>query len=96
MIDTLAATPDARNLTVHWDSGETSELPAEILRREARDAHSTREKLDHGEIRVAPGLTITGLFQVGSVGINVHFSDGHERAIYPFNYLRELSDRFGK
>jgi DUF971 family protein len=95
MINTLSATPDARNLTVLWDSGETSELPAEILRREARDADSRREIIDHGEIRVDAGLTITGLFQVGSVGINVHFSDGHERAIYPFAYIRELSDKFG-
>ncbi|MEO9824077.1 MAG: DUF971 domain-containing protein [Paracoccaceae bacterium] len=95
MIHTLSATPDARNLTVLWDSGETSELPVDILRREARDAVSRREIIDHGEIRVAPDLTITGLFQVGSVGINVHFSDGHERAIYPFPYLRELSDKFG-
>ena len=95
MIDTLSATPDARNLTVLWDSGETSELPADVLRREARDAYSRREIIDHGEIRIAPDLTITGLFQVGREGVNVHFSDGHERAIYPFPYLRELSDRFG-
>lgn len=95
MIHTLSATPDARNLTVLWDSGETSELAAEILRREARDADSRREIIDTGKISVAPDLTITGLFQVGSVGINVHFSDGHERAIYPFRYLRELSDKFG-
>ncbi|MDA9865223.1 DUF971 domain-containing protein [bacterium] len=95
MIDMLATTPDARCLTVQWESGETTELPAEYLRREARDAHSTREKLDYGEIRVDAGLTITELVQVGPAGVNVHFSDGHDRAIYPFVYLRELSDRFG-
>ena len=95
MIHTLSATPDARNLTVLWDSGETSELPADVLRREARDADSRREVIVTGKICVASDLTITGLFQVGSVGINVHFSDGHARAIYPFPYLRELSDRFG-
>ena len=95
MIHTLGATPDARNLTVLWDDGETTELPADFLRREARDAHSRREIIDFGEVRVDPSLTITGLFQVGREGVNVHFSDGHQRAIYPFVYLRELSDRFG-
>lgn len=96
MIDSLAATEDQQHLQIHWDSGEVSTLSAEDLRREARDAWSIRERLDHDEVKVAPGLTITGLTQVGPAGVNVHFSDGHERAIYPFAYLRELSDRFDK
>jgi len=60
-----------------------------------RDAASRREKIDTGAVAVPADLTITGLMQVGSTGVNVHFSDGHDRAIYPFAYLRELSDRFG-
>jgi DUF971 family protein len=95
MIDRLSATPDHRHLIVEWENGATSELSAMTLRREARDAYSKREKLDHGEIAVAPDLTITDLIQVGVGGLNVHFSDGHERAIYPFVYLRELSDQYG-
>ncbi|KMK66300.1 DUF971 domain-containing protein [Puniceibacterium sp. IMCC21224] len=94
MINTLAATPDSRALTVTWDSGEESTLSAEILRREARDAYSIRERVDHGVVRVLPGIAITALVQVGHGGVNVHFSDGHDRAIYPFEYLRELVDRF--
>jgi len=95
MIDCLSATPDCRNLIVEWEDGATSELPAVTLRREARDAFSRREKLDYGEIAVRPDLTITNLVQVGPAGVNVHFSDGHARAIYPFVYLRELSDQYG-
>jgi len=95
MIDRLSATPDSRTLIVEWEGGATSELPATILRQEARDAYSQRAKLDHGEILVTPDLTITGLKQVGAAGVNVHFSDGHDRAIYPFVYLREISDRHG-
>lgn len=96
MIDSLTATPDARCLQVHWETGEQSDLSAETLRREARDAWSIRERIDSGEVRVLPGITITGLFQVGHGGVNVHFSDGHDHAIFPFEYLRELSDRFDK
>ena len=95
MIDCLTATPDCSHLNVEWKDGATSELPAALLRREARDAYSTRARLDHGEIVVAEDLTITHLAQVGPAGVNVHFSDGHDRAIYPFVYLRELSDQFG-
>lgn len=95
MIERLSATTDHRHLIVEWEGGTTSQLPAVTLRQEARDAYSKREKLDFGEIAVSPDLTITGLVQVGAAGVNVHFSDGHERAIYPFVYLRELSEQYG-
>lgn len=92
MIDSLAASEDCQHLTVIWESGEESVLSAAYLRREARDAWSIRERLDHGEVSVLPGIRITGLSQIGN-GVNVHFSDGHDKAIFPFPYLRELSDR---
>lgn len=95
MIESLTASSDAEHLTVTWEGGDESTLPASILRREAKDAWSIRERLDHGEVTVLPGIRITHLTQIGN-GVNVHFSDGHEKAIYPFPYLRELSDRFDK
>ncbi|MEM6888094.1 MAG: DUF971 domain-containing protein [Pseudomonadota bacterium] len=95
MIDRLSATPDSRRLIVEWETGACSELPATVLRQAARDAYSQRARIDHGEIAVAEDLTITGLVQVGRAGVNVHFSDGHDRAVYPFVYLRELSDQYG-
>jgi len=96
MIQSLTATEDQLNLQIHWENGDISTLTASDLRREARDAWSIRQRLDQGEVKIALGLKITGLSQVGAQGVNVHFSDGHDRAIYPFSYLRELSDRFDK
>jgi len=95
MIDRLSATPDNRNLIVEWESGAVTKLAATTLRTEARDAHTRRAKLDHGQIDVPPDLTITNLAQVGREGLNITFSDGHDRAIYPFAYLQELSERYG-
>ena len=92
MIDSVAATEDCQSLTVTWDSGEKTVLSAAYLRREAKDAWSIRERLDRGEVTVLPGIAITDLSQIGN-GVNIHFSDGHDKAIYPFPYLRELSDR---
>ena len=92
MIHHLSASDDSRFLNVHWDTGECSTMSAEALRREAQDAWSRRERIDHGEVTVAPGLRITGLHAVGAYGVNVHFSDGHDKAIYPFPYLRALSE----
>lgn len=94
MIESFAASEDSQNLKVFWESGKISTLPAALLRREARDAWSVRERLDHGEITVQPNLKITDLVQIGAEGLNVHFSDGHDRAIYPFSYLHKLSKDF--
>ena len=94
MIDSLDASDDAQHLTVTWEDGATSTLSASVLRREAQDAWTKRERIDHGAVQVAPGLRITGLHAVGAYAVNVHFSDGHDKAIYPFVYLRDLSDRF--
>ena len=93
MIDTLTASEDARSLHILWDTGDETKLPATYLRREARDAWTIRQKIDFGDVAVHDGLQITAMHQVGPAGVNVHFSDGHDKAIYPFVYLRELSDR---
>lgn len=93
MIDSLTASADAQTLLISWTSGEETSVPASVLRRNARDAWTRREEIDSGTVRVAPGIRITAFQQVGMGSVNVHFSDGHEKAIYPFEYLRELSDR---
>lgn len=96
MIDCLSASPDPAVLTVTWENGVTSRLSAQMLRREAMDAGSKAERFHKGEVAVAEGLWITGIHPVGGFGVNLHFSDGHDRAIFPFAYLRELSERFDK
>ena len=92
----MTATPDCRALIIDWDSGETSQITAKILRREARDALSIRQRVDFGTVRVDDDIAITALAPVGAIGVNIHFSDGHDRAIYPFAFLRELSGRGDK
>ncbi len=95
MLETVVASLDQRHLVLNWQSGAQSHLPAEVLRREAQDAWSKRERIDHGEVKVAPGITITDINNMG-YGINLQFSDGHDKAIYPEPFLRELCERFDK
>jgi DUF971 family protein len=38
-----------------------------------------------------PGLRITEIHPVGAYGVQLVFSDGHDRGIYPWTYLRELT-----
>jgi len=94
MIHSLAASADAQTLHISWTSGKETSVPASVLRRKARDAWTRREEIDFGTVRVEPGIRITALQQVGMGGVNVHFSDGHDKAIYPFEYLRQLSAGF--
>ncbi|MFY0619975.1 gamma-butyrobetaine hydroxylase-like domain-containing protein [Shimia sp.] len=93
MIDQLTATDDCKALDITWHDGNVTSLPAAYLREQARDAWTIRQKIDFGCVQVAPDLSITALHQFGPAGVNVHFSDGHDHAIYPFVYLRELSDQ---
>ena len=39
------------------------------------------------------GVTIQALTAMGHYGVNVAFSDGHARGIYPWSYLSELPDK---
>ena len=94
MIDSLQVSDDLTQLEVTWAEGGATLLAAQMLRQEARDAGSIRRRLDFGGFSAAPDLQIIALTQVGPAGVNIHFSDGHDRAVYPFVYLKELSDLF--
>lgn len=96
MIDSFAASADAQALHINWSAGHETVLSAKFLRENARDAWTRREVIDFGAVRVDDGLHITKLIQIGSEGVNVHFSDGHDKAIYPFVYLDELRAEFDK
>lgn len=89
----MHVTPDFQTLVVAWPDGTRSQLDARYLRRSARDAVSRRAMIDHGEISAPPGLMITALEPVGHGAVNIVFSDGHNRAIFPYPYLRTLAEQ---
>jgi len=94
MLDNIRVSEDYAQLQLDWDNGAQSTLAASVLRREARDASSVRERHDRGQVHVIPNIQITALEMVGTTGINIQFSDGHQRAIFPIPYLKQLSDAF--
>jgi len=93
MLDSFTVTDDCTALDLRWDDGSEAKLSAATLRKNARDAASIRQLYDNDEIFVEPGLKIEGTAMVGRMGVNIAFSDGHDRAIYPFPYLRDLCGR---
>lgn len=96
MLDTLKVMDDCTQLDLLWENGTQNRLSAAALRGNARDAASIRELHDNNKIKVDPAIKITAMEMVGSTGINIKFSDGHDRAIYPIPYLKDLCDAHDK
>jgi DUF971 family protein len=78
-------------LAITWPDGEASRLGAEVLRRASRAAAEIRRQADGIELQLQPDLRVDALEPVGNYALRLFFSDGHDRGIYPWVYLRELA-----
>jgi DUF971 family protein len=78
-------------LEVLWNDGLHSTLDAPCLRAACRCAAcESLRRAGHPAIPAA-GITLTLLQPVGEFGLQLGFSDGHDRGIYPWGLLHELS-----
>lgn len=93
---------DAGALHVEWPDASPVEgsvpvaalgaaLSAGLLREHCRCAECQRVVRLGGVLVAAPDLRLTDALPVGGYGVQLHFSDGHDRGIYPWPYLRELA-----
>lgn len=85
-----------RVLDIVWDDGTEQQLPHATLRAQCKCTVCQSNRLLAGALQVAPGthaadVRIDDIRQIGIYGVQLVFSDGHERGIYPWPYLRELS-----
>lgn len=78
-------------LAVTWQDGGVSRLDAGVLRRASRAASEIRRQVEGVELNLPAGLRVDAVEPVGSYALRLFFSDGHDRGIYPWAYLRELS-----
>ena len=81
---------DLAALSVTGPDGRRSDLTAEQLRLGCKCAHCTRARIDGRFAEGFPGIAITGVADLG-YGLNIAFSDGHDRGIYPKSYLAGLA-----
>jgi DUF971 family protein len=81
-----------RTLEVAWQGGRRDRMTAARLRAACRCADCTRVRADGRVPIVDPAVAIQGIDPVGSYGVNLKFSDGHVRGIFPWAFLRELAD----
>ncbi len=80
-------------LEITWSDARVSRLPHAWLRAHCRCAAC--EQLARTQVARPPveaALRLAAIHPVGEHGLNLVFSDGHGRGIYPWPYLRELGD----
>lgn len=79
-------------LALTWPDGTTSRLDAAGLRHASRAASEIRREAEGRRLVVEHGLTVASIEPIGNYALRLSFSDGHDRGIYPWGYLRELAD----
>jgi DUF971 family protein len=84
--------PDLASLSLATSQGDHVTLTAEKLRIACKCAHCLRARIDERFPERFPGLAIVEVADLG-YGLNIAFSDGHNRGIYPKTYLLSLTNR---
>lgn len=77
-------------LELYWQNDNKSRIDAATLRANCPSANAKRMNLDGRSSQVDADLTISKIRPVGNYAINIVFSDGYDRGIYPWSYLSEL------
>ena len=83
---------DLATLVVRTTQDDEVRIAAEQLRLSCKCAHCTRARFDDRFPERFPGIAITEIGDLG-YGLNISFSDGHNRGIYPKPYLLSLAGR---
>jgi DUF971 family protein len=88
--DRIVLRDSGQTLIIDWPTGRSDRLSAARLWADCPSSRAKRQRID-GEERAAPaGLRITGVAPIGLYAVNIAFSDGHDRGIYPWSFLDHL------
>lgn len=83
---------DLGSLNLVTAEGRAVSIGAEHLRLFCKCAYCTRARFDGRFPAAFPDIAITGFSMMGGYAVNVSFSDGHARGIYPWEYLFSLEE----
>jgi DUF971 family protein len=89
-LDNCEVSADLASLWFHTADGPSLVLTAEKLRSSCKCAHCIRARIDERFPKAFRGIAIVGVSDLG-YGLNIAFSDGHDRGIYPKAYLAGLA-----
>jgi DUF971 family protein len=86
----IVVSADRSELRLVWPD-RTLAVSAPRLRAACRCADCRRARIDRDADPAADGVALATVVLVGDHALNIAFSDGHDRGIYPWSYLRELA-----
>lgn len=84
---------NGRWLVLDWQDGSTAKIDAETLWTNCPSAAGRRRRLDGRTSSGDPALSLTNAYPIGNYALNLAFSDGHDRGVYPWGYLAKLAAR---
>jgi len=87
----ITLTADRRRLLIDWGAGRREAASATALRDACRSSRSVRLRVDGWAVPARDDITIVDVRPVGHYAVNLVFSDGHDRGIYPWRYLKEIA-----
>jgi prepilin-type processing-associated H-X9-DG protein len=89
--ETVILQRDRSGLRLVWPSGAERDIDAARLRTACRCADCVRARVDGTIPEPFDDLAIAEIAPIGDYAINIVFTDGHARGIFPWAYLRELA-----
>lgn len=93
MLESVKICDEQTHMELKWLDGDAGKISAIKLRNNAMDAVALRARYDGKELNPDVNLQIIAVNPMGNSAFNIQFSDGHIRAIYPFEFLKELSEQ---
>ena len=88
--DTVALRRGGGVLSLHFADGRVQDIAAGALRLSCRCAGCTADRAA-GTLRADPAICITAAAAMGSYALQLDFSDGHARGVFPYVFLSTLS-----
>jgi len=80
-------------LEIVWSDDQRSRIPHARLREQCRCAAcESQRRRQAGPTPADRQLRLTQIHPVSVQGLNLVFSDGHGRGIYPWSLLRQIGD----
>ncbi|MDR3391143.1 MAG: DUF971 domain-containing protein [Sulfuriferula sp.] len=84
--------PASATLEISWNDGYVSRYGNAALRRACRCTTCRQLSDKHAPIPCPDDISIVSIDAVGAYAIQIGFSDGHDRGIFPWEYLRKLEN----
>lgn len=79
----------AGNLMIGWE-GRSIVIEGALLRRRCRCSECRYRELRGAGPENAAGVGVVAASPIG-YGLQLHFSDGHNRGVFPWSYLEEIA-----